>query len=51
MRCQSQNPWDRQAMLDEAERAFGQPLDKELLATLCLSYHKMMPTPTAKAKP
>ena len=53
MRCQPQDgTWDRHAMhamLDAAERARGQPLDRELTATLRLSFHKLKPT-EAKAK-
>ena len=50
-RAGSRASMQRIRRLDEAERAFGQPLGRELAATLCLSYHKMRPTPTAKARP
>ena len=48
------DPWDRHAMLDAAELAFGHPLSRDLKAALCLSFHKLRPATvrpaTAKAK-
>ena len=48
------DPWDRRAMLDAAELAFGHPLSRDLKAALCLAFHKMRPATvrpaTAKAK-
>ena len=43
------DPWDRHAMLDAAELAFGHALSRDLKAVLCLAFHKMMPA-TAKAR-
>ena len=43
------DPWDRHAMLDAAELAFGHALSRDLKAALCLAFHKLRP-PTAEAK-
>ena len=43
------DPWDRHAMLDAAELAFGHALSRDLKAALCLAFHKLRP-PTAAAK-
>ena len=40
------DPWDRHAMLDAAELAFGHALSRDLKAALCLAFHKLRP-PTA----
>ena len=40
------DPWDRHAMLDAAELAFGHELSRDLKAALCLAFHKLRP-PTA----
>ena len=49
------DPWDRHAMLDAAELAFGHPLSRDLKAGLCLSFHKLRPATvrpaTASARP
>ena len=37
------DPWDRHAMLDAAELAFGHALSRDLKAALCLSFHKLRP--------
>ena len=43
------DPWDRHAMLDAAELAFGHELSRDLKAALCLAFSKVRPA-TAKAK-
>ena len=49
------DPWDRHAMLDAAELAFGHELSRDLKAALCLSFHKLRPATvrpaTASARP
>ena len=37
------DPWDRRAMLDAAELAFGHPLSRDLASALCLAFHKLRP--------
>ena len=37
------DPWDRHAMLDAAELAFGHPLSRDLASALCLAFHKLRP--------
>ena len=47
------DPWDRHAMLDAAELAFGHALSRDLKAALCLAFHKLRPPtflPCAKAR-
>ena len=44
------DPWDRHAMLDAAELAFGHALSRDLKAALCLAFHKLRP-PTFLPRP